>query len=333
MSKPKTPKPPDPVATASGQNSSNYSAANANAISGNGNITTPDGSRNTTFTPMQVYDPYTKTYNTIYQPNTTETLSPEQQAIKNQQNAANLNLSTLGANLSGQLGTKLTGNFTLGNEPTEARLMELGRKRLDPAFANRRADLQTQLSNQGIKLGSAAYDRAMGSLGQQENDAYNQLLLQGRGQATQEQLTEDNQRINQISALMSGGQVSQPNFMPAQGGNVATTDVAGIINNNYQQRLAAAQAQQAQWGGLFSALGAGAMALSDRRAKEDISKVGKTKDGQNIYSYRYKGESKAAPLRMGLMAQEVAKRKPDAVAVLPSGLMAVNYDKALRLGA
>jgi hypothetical protein len=31
------------------------------------------------------------------------------------------------------------------------------------------------------------------------------------------------------------------------------------------------------------------------------------------------------------MAQEVAKKKPEAVAVAPSGFLAVNYDKALGL--
>lgn len=73
--------------------------------------------------------------------------------------------------------------------------------------------------------------------------------------------------------------------------------------------------------GSFSSL----FALSDERAKEDIKRVGKTDDGQNIYTYRYKS---GGPMQMGLMAQEVMKRKPEAVARHESGLLMVDYAKA-----
>lgn len=66
---------------------------------------------------------------------------------------------------------------------------------------------------------------------------------------------------------------------------------------------------------------------SDVRLKEDIQPVGKTFDGQNIYSYRYKA---GGPKVMGLMAQEVLQHKPEAVAQDPeSGMLMVNYDKAV----
>lgn len=61
---------------------------------------------------------------------------------------------------------------------------------------------------------------------------------------------------------------------------------------------------------------------SDRRLKENIKPVGETFDGLPIYSYRYKGGS--APM-MGVMAQEVAKVKPEAVGVMPSDYLAVDY--------
>lgn len=69
-------------------------------------------------------------------------------------------------------------------------------------------------------------------------------------------------------------------------------------------------------------------AFSDRRLKEDIRKVGETDDGQKLYHYRYKGDP--VP-RIGLMAQEVAKKKPEAVERDPSGFLKVNYAKALGL--
>ena len=328
MGKPKAPDPTPPKETSAAATGTNISTAVANSYLGNINEYGPDGSTRVNQTGMQsVYDPYTnKTYQVPTFSRYTE-LSPEQQAIKDQQNSANLNLATLGSNLSGTLGQQLTGNFSLGNEETEARLFDLGSKRLDPRFAQQRDDLATQLSNQGIKLGSAAYDRAMNNQGQTENDAYNQLLLQGRGQASQELLTEDNQRINQISALLNGGQVSQPNFMGANMPTIPTTDNAGIIANYDNQKQQQWQAEMAQrnqlMGGLFSF---GASMLSDRRAKTNIKKIGKTDDGLNLYSYRYKA---GGPTQVGLMAQEVAKVKPEAVTKTPSGLFAVNYDMAL----
>lgn len=253
----KAPKSPDPRDTSAAQTGTSVATSIANAWLTNMNEVTPDGSKTfdqtgtTSFT-----DPYTGETYQVPRFTVTQTLSPQQQAIKGQQDRADLNLSTLGANLSGQLGSKLTGNFSLGNEATESRLMDLGRKRLDPLMAQQDDDLRTRLANQGIKAGSAAYDREMALQGQNRNDAYNQLLLTGRGQASQELLAEDNQRINQISALLGGGQVSMPNFMTgAQVGAMPTTDNAAIIGNDYAQRLAAWQARQSSLGGLASGIG------------------------------------------------------------------------------
>src|SRR5690606_21065292 len=177
-----------------------------------------------------------------------------QQAIKERTDAASLNLADLGANLSGQLGQHLTGNFTIDTDDVESRLFDLGSRRLDPRFERQEEALRTRLLNSGSREGSAAWNSEMERFSQAQNDAYNQLLLQGRGQAVQEQLTEDNQRINQISALLSGGQVSQPNFMGANISSIPTTDNAAIIGNYDNQRMQAWQQQQASMGGLFGGL-------------------------------------------------------------------------------
>lgn len=63
---------------------------------------------------------------------------------------------------------------------------------------------------------------------------------------------------------------------------------------------------------------------SDRRLKEDVKKIGKTDDGLPIYRYRYKGSARPV---IGLMAQDVLKVKPEAVANV-GGLLAVNYEAA-----
>ena len=328
MGKQKAPQPTDPKLTSAATTGTNISTSIANAYLQNMNEYGPDGTKTFDQTGMTtVTDPYTgKTYQ-IPKFSVTTTLSDQQKAIKGQQDAASLNLATLGKDLSGTLGQQLTGNFSLGNEETEGRLFDLGRKRLDPMFANRDEDLRTRLANQGIKAGTAAYDREMGLLGQQQNDAYNSLLLQGRGQASQELLTEDNQRINQISALLGGGQVSMPNFMTgANVGAIPTTDNASIIGNSDNAKMAAWQANQAAMGSMLGGLG-GLFTLSDERAKTDTDKIGETDDGMGIYSYRYKGQPQK---QIGLMAQEVQKKKPQAVRKGADGLLRVNYEKALR---
>lgn len=320
------PAPTDPNVTANAQTNSALSTATGNAFMGNVNQVNPYGSSNFAQTGSQTYTDASGVTRTVPTFTNTTTLSDSERGIFDQASGARLNLATLGNNLSGQLGQQLTQNFSLGNEPTEARLMELGRKRLDPMFAQRDEDLRTRLANQGIRAGTSAYDREMGLMGQQQNDAYNQLLLSGRAQAGQEMLAEDNQRINQIGALMSGGQVQMPQFSGPNVQGAPTTDVASIITNADNQRMKAWQENQASMGSMIGSLG-GLFKLSDARAKEDIEQIAETEDGLGIYKYRYKGSPKT---EIGLMAQEVAAAKPNAVAMGGDGLMRVNYAEALQ---
>jgi len=72
--------------------------------------------------------------------------------------------------------------------------------------------------------------------------------------------------------------------------------------------------------------------FSDENLKEDIEDVGRTHDGQKIIRFRYKGEDKTAPKRIGLLAQDVEKHHPEAVG-LAGGYKAVDYDRALESSA
>jgi hypothetical protein len=329
------PKPPNPKETAAASTGTNVSTAIANAWLGNISEIGPDGSTKVDQTGMQqMYDPYTKQTYSIPTFTRTTQLSEQQKLIKDQQDAASLNLATLGNNLSGTLGNQLTGNFQLGNEAVESRLFDLGSKRLDPAFAKQEEALRSRLLNSGIREGSAAWNSEMERSQQGKNDAYNQLLLQGRGQASQELLTEDNQRINQISALLNGGQVSQPNFMGANMPTIPTTDTAGIINQDYQNRLAAFQQKQAGLGGLFSGLGSlggSLIGLSDDDAKKNKERHGDVEGEMGLWSFNYKDEPPGTPKHVGLMASEVQKTKPAAVKRGKDGLRRVDYGKALGL--
>lgn len=86
------------------------------------------------------------------------------------------------------------------------------------------------------------------------------------------------------------------------------------------------------WGSIFGGAGLALQAaplfmgmFSDERLKENIEPVGQLNDGQTVYSYRYKGDPTP---QIGLMAQEVAERHPEAVAEHPSGYLMVDYGRA-----
>lgn len=275
-----------------------------------------------------------------------QTFSPEQQALYDRQTALSKNLLDVGVTQSGRLNQllgedfRLPGSdqpFSLNNETTEARLMELANKRQQPELERRRAQMEQSLYNRGVRPGSEAYREAMAAVGRDENDAINQLLLTGRGQAGQELLTERNQRnqeymtnrqapINEILALASGTQLTPPStgFVNTPGSQIAPPDYQGEVGRKYSADLDAYKSSMSGLFGLGSALIGGAFTLSDERAKEDIEKIGETDEGTNIYKYRYIG---SPMMQIGVMAQEVAKSRPDAVTTLPSGLMAVDYAK------
>lgn len=205
----------------------------------------------------------------------------------------------------------------LSNSATESRLMELGRSRLDPILAQRRESTNQQLFNTGARPGSEAYKRAESAVTQGENDAYNELLLNGHGQAFNEAITARNQPLNELNAIRSGTQIQSPQYSPA---GVSPVDYTGQVANQYG-------AQQKQyndtWSGIGNLAGAvGGWAFSDERLKENIHATGeKTPDGIPVKSFRYKG----SPLmEVGVVAQDVEKRRPDAVRKV-GGVREVNY--------
>ena len=125
---------------------------------------------------------------------------------------------------------------------------------------------------------------------------------------------------------MSSGQVQAPSSTPSQT-SVAPTDVTGAYALQAQQQNAQYQAQLANYQsglqGLYSLGSAAMLAASDRRLKTDIEPIGDTLGGFPLYSFRYVWDR--TQRRIGVMAQDVLKRRPDAVRVDPWGYLAVDY--------
>lgn len=256
MGKPDAPEPPSPKQTAAAQTGTNIGTAIANNTMGMMGQNTPYGSISYEQTGTQTWkDPFTGKVYKLPQYTANTTLTPAEQAILNENTGARTNLASLANERSAFLKDYLANSGSM-TDAIDEKLYSLGASRLDPRFAQEQSTLETALANKGITAGSEAYNREMDRLSQSKNDAYNQLLLTGRGQAA----NEVNMPINQITALLSGSQVQNPNVSMYQPQGVPTTDVAGLINNNYNQRSANYQQQMASrnslLGGLFG-LGAG----------------------------------------------------------------------------
>jgi hypothetical protein len=329
MGKPSAPAPPDPKQTSAAQTGTSVATAIANSNLNNVNQITPNG--NLTFNQSGSYtmhDPYTGQDYSLPQFTATQTLSPDQQKLYDLNNQTQQNLGQIGVDQSAKIGSLLGTNVDLNNDAVEGRLFDLGSKRLDPQFARDEDALRTRLSNQGLRPGSQAWDAEMTKFQQGKTDAYDQLLLNGRGQSVQEILTERNQPLNEISALLSGSQVSQPNFINKQMPTIPVTDNAGIINTNYNQQFQNYQSQMQNYnqvmGGLFGLGSAGIFKFSDRRLKSDIIEIGRAHNGLPIYFYRIDGKPE-----IGVMADEVERVKPGAVVTMPNGYQAVDYARAL----
>lgn len=90
----------------------------------------------------------------------------------------------------------------------------------------------------------------------------------------------------------------------------------------YQQPNSTAQGIGTALSGIGAIAPWAAMLFSDERLKDDMGVVGETDSGLPIHVYKYKW---GGPPMMGVMAQDVEKENPEAVATHPSGYKMVDY--------
>ncbi|MGB0854957.1 MAG: tail fiber domain-containing protein [Pikeienuella sp.] len=183
------------------------------------------------------------------------------------------------------------------------------------------SDLHQQNLTKGLSTG----------LAQLEDNALNRQLsaanaLQGLGQFTNsqsgflEQLGAGRQQNTQdkINAAMLKDQQYKSADLDALRNYMSLTSGVGSA-------FGVQSSTQRGGAGALGILGLGLQAaplFSDRRVKEDIKRVGAMDDGTPVYTYRYKGGN---TYHMGVMADEVEDKHPDAVVTLPNGIQAVHY--------
>jgi hypothetical protein len=287
---PSPPPAPDYVGAAKQQGIENLEAARATAKLGNPNVYSPYGNQTVTYEGDV--------------PTVTQTLTPQAQETLNAQQKVQTGLANLGSQ-GVETAQKVMGTpFEFGGPSVQTALdtsqvakmpvnagttgQEAIMSRLEPSLAKNRVSTETQLINQGLRPGTEAYDNAIKLVGQQENDARTQAVLQGLGldissnaqgfnqalqsgqfgntaqqQALAQAIQQRQLPLNEITALMSGSQIQNPTFSPYQGANVQSAPIANataqegqFAQNTYNQQMASANAQNA---GLFSLGGAGIM--------------------------------------------------------------------------
>ena len=334
---PSAPAAPDYTSAANATAAGNLDAARAATAANRVNQVTPYGNLNYSINGSDPYGNPTWT--------ATTSLSDVGQQLLNNQNNASLGL---GSAINSQLGNVQN---TM-SQPFNPNLPQVGinagqnyqdayMQRLAPQIGQQRELLNNQLSNQGIPVGSDAWNKAQMNQGQKENDLYAAATTQGFGtglqanqQAYNQALTNYNMPLNTLSALRTGAQVQNPTFVNSA--NQATTagpDLLGAASSQYNAALGNTNMQNAAQANLNSGLmglaGAGIMA-SDERMKENITAIGIADNGLTVYKYEYKPEFKDHQLaghgfHVGYMAQEVEQVYPYAVKTLNDGYKVVDY--------
>lgn len=350
-----SPSAPDPRVTAGAQTGTNVATSIANSMLNNVNQVTPYGSLTYSPTSTYTWtDPASGSTYEVPIFTATQTLTPEGQVIQDNVMGAQTNMSEVAKNASGRLNDILGTGINLDNAPAAGTVPTMGtvttdgtmasgnianagnivrdygtnfsqdRRRVEDAImrraqrgldADKRA-LEARLADQGIEIGSAAYQSAMDDYNrgvndmrtsailaggdeqsrlvglaadraQFRNDAQNQQFSQNatradfrndanqqnfanqlsatgfnnnaaaqnfdaqnqsRAQYLAEQYALRNQGINEITSLLNGSQVQNPNFINTQMANIPTTDYAGLVNQNYAQK-------QQRWSDLMGGIG------------------------------------------------------------------------------
>jgi hypothetical protein len=361
VGKPKAPAPPDYAAAATAQGQANTQSAIASNFLNQVNQSGPYGSLNYSYDQAHGYTLPDGTR--IPSVTATTTLSPDQQHLLDQQTGISTQLNDLASSGISNVGNAVAHPIDMSSLPTlhsdlgngadgvalRNQITDAMMQRLQPSIDRDRSALDTRLANQGITNGSQAYNNDQNVFQQGVNDQRIAALLAGdqeqqnqfnrglagaqfgnqaRNQALQEAEFARTEPLNMLNALRTGNSVNLPQFGNVSGGAgiaaapiyQATQDQYSAAMQNYQQRVAQ---QSALMSGIGS-LGSAAIMASDRRLKDSIKFLYRRADQLGVYLFRYIRSDK---WMIGVMADEVAVHRPDALGPIISGFATVNYGK------
>jgi hypothetical protein len=338
---PSAPAAPDYTAAAQQTAQGNLDAARQATAANRVNQVTPYGNLDYSISGQDPYGNPTWT--------ATQSLSPDQQQLYQQQMQTSLGLGNLQNQGLGYVQNMLSKPFDTSTLPQSGinpgeTMQDSVLRRLQPQIAQQREMTTAQLANQGIVPGTTAYENAMRMQNQKENDLLTSAVIQGTntGLAANQQAFGQagyirNEPVNTLNAIRSGSQVTNPQYVnPAQQATTTGPDYLTASQAQGQYALGASNAgQAAQSGfnqglmGLGGTLGAAYMS-SDIRMKENIKEIGVLANGLPVYEYEYKPQFKNGKFAghgkfVGVMAHEVEQVIPQAVKTLNDGYKVVDY--------
>lgn len=220
-------------------------------------------------------------------------------------------------NSRNQLAQQGLGAVALDPQAQQQAYYDRATRLLNDQYDRQLANTDEALINRGIQTGTKQYNQVMGDVQNNQlgalSDIANQAVFAGQDYT--------GNQINQVNALTGGRDI---NTLMGLGGQ----------NGSYDRNYEANQYRyNSNVNGLNSLISAGsslgaAYMLSDKRAKENLKKVGALDNGLSVYVGNYKPETglDTRP-QLFLIAQEVEKKKSDAVSDM-GGMLAVDYKKA-----
>lgn len=274
-SAPQAPNPSDVIAQ---QSAANVNTAVAQAYLNNVNQKTPWGDLNYDVTGHQ-----TVGGNDVPTFTASQSLTPAGQKLLDTNMATTQGTADLANSYVSRIADATSKPFSYDGLPAAPVYDEAFRQhaldsiisRNQPQMDRDRDALTQQLANQGIPIGSAAYQAAMDQYQRGVNDfrlgadqqsmaeAGNEysLAANSRDRAIQEMANLRTEPINEVGALLGTGTPAKgPSFVNTPQTTVAPTDVAGIYANNFAGQMAGynsqLQANSAAMGGLFGLGGA-----------------------------------------------------------------------------
>ncbi len=206
------------------------------------------------------------------------------------------------------LTRSLPGRFTQGGQFTQPE----GSSAFDRAAAIATRGVAGEIADIASELSFAGFESERG----RQQEAATQL--------PQVSAQEVNTLINNLQAQALPRLIEQAGI---EGGieafNKQITNLLQVlaIAQGASQPLVAQESKSSSFGANFS--------ISDIRMKRDVERVGTTDKGLPLYLFRYHDEGPEDARRLGVMAQDVEKVRPEAVAEDHEGIKMVDYRKAL----
>lgn len=235
----------------------------------------------------------------------TTDLSPTLKALYGQVGTTNPNLST----------ESLSTAFDKSQGAAYDKMMSY----YQPQFDVQNRQLEDQLAQSGITASSdpsgysTAHQLQSNQQAFQRQQAMDSSYAQGlnaEGQQFSQGVQQSNLPISQLATLYGLG---------AGAGMGNSNTLSSLASSNYASNLASQNNTDSGLASLAAMLAMNYSNSSDARIKRDIRKVGDLGDGVGIYEYRYLWDDDDAAIRVGVMAQEVERVLPHAVADTPRG--------------